>query len=83
MIYLTGIISKMTSKMVDYSSRDSPYGSNEKRGVGNSSDLVDTLRSIKEEIRICKVDNVKIIQEHEKQVEVNAVILQSLLELQR
>ena len=47
MIYLTGIISKMTSKMVDYSSRDFPYGLDEKCGVGNSSNLVETLRILK------------------------------------
>ena len=55
MIYLAGRISKMTRKMVDYNSRDSPYGSDEKRGVGDSSDLEDKLRSLKEKIRICKL----------------------------
>jgi len=78
MIYLVGRISKMTSKMVDYSSQDSPYGLNEQCGVGNSSDLAKTLRSLKEEIRLCKVDNDRIIQAQEKQEEVNAVILQIL-----
>ena len=74
-IYLAGIISKMTSNMVDYSSRDSPYGSYEHHGVGNSSDLVDTLRSLKVEIKICKEDNDKIIHAHEKKSKVNLVIL--------
>lgn len=45
----------MASKMVDY--RDSPYESEEQYGVGNSSNLAMTLRSLKEEIRSCKVDN--------------------------
>lgn len=45
----------MASKVVEY--KDSPYESEEKYGVGSSSDLVDTLRSLKEEIRSCKVDN--------------------------
>ena len=35
----------MNSKMVDY--KDSPYESDEERG-GHSSDLADTLRSLKE-----------------------------------
>lgn len=47
----------MTIKMVDYSSRVSPYVSDEHRGVGHSSDIADTLRSLKVEIRSC-VDGV-------------------------
>ncbi len=39
----------MASKMVDY--RDSPYEYEENYGVGNSSDLAVTLRSLKEDIR--------------------------------
>ena len=70
----------MASKMVEY--KNSPYESNKQYGVGNSSDLVDTLRILKEEIRSCKVDNDRIMQEKEKQVEVNAMILQSLSNLQ-
>ena len=49
----------MVSKVVDYI--ESPYESDEKHGVGHSSDLADTLRSLKEEIKICKADNDKII----------------------
>jgi len=45
--------------MVDY--RDSPYESDEQCGVGHSSNLTDTLRKLKEEIRSCKVDNDKIM----------------------
>ena len=59
---LTGKRSKMTSKMVCYSSQDFPYGSNEQRGVGYSYDLVDTLRSLKAKIRSCKADNDRIVQ---------------------
>ena len=66
----------MISKMVNHSSRDSPYGPYEQCGVGNSSDLVETLRSFKEKIRRRKVDNDSITQTQEKQEEVNAVILQ-------
>jgi len=49
--------------MVDYNSPNFPYRSNEKHGDGHSPGITDTLRSLKEEIRICKADNDKIIQE--------------------
>lgn len=62
MKYPARIILKMTSNMVDYSSQDSPYGSDEKHIVGNSSNLAETLRSLKEKIRICKADSDIIIQ---------------------
>jgi len=45
--------------MVDYI--DSPYQSDDQCGVGHSSDLEDTLRGLKEEIRSCEVDNDKIM----------------------
>jgi len=61
--------------MVEY--KDFFYESDKKHGVGNSSNLTDTLRNVKEEIRIFKADNNKIMQAQEKQVKVNA-ILQSL-----
>eukprot|EP00253_Pinus_taeda_P007315 PITA_07315 len=50
---------QMASKMVDY--KDSNYEFEEQHGVGNSSDLAVTLRSLKEEIRNCKEDNDQII----------------------
>ena len=81
MIYLEERISKMTSKMVDYSSWDSPYVLDEQRGVGHSSDLENMLKILKEEIRICKADNDIIIQAQEKQAEVKAMIFQSLSDL--
>jgi len=71
----------MASKMADY--KDSPYELEEQYSVGNSSDLADTLRSLKEEIRSCKVDNDIIMQTWEKQAELNVVILQSLSYLQQ
>ena len=70
---------QMANKMVDY--KYSPYESYEKHG-GYSSDLADTLRRLKEEIRIYKEDNDKIIQAQEKQAEVNDILLQSFSELQ-
>ena len=42
----------MASKMVDY--KDSPYESEEKYGIGNSTDLVVALRNLKEEIRVVR-----------------------------
>jgi len=71
----------MIGKMVDY--RDSPYESDKQRSVGRSSDLANTLRSLKEEIRSCKADNDKIMQAQEKQAKVNAILLKSLSELQQ
>lgn len=59
---LAGKRSNMTTNMVDYSSWDSPYGSYEQRGGGNSYDLADTLRILKEKIRSCKADSDRIIQ---------------------
>ena len=69
----------MARNMVDY--RDSPNESKEQYGVGNSSHLELTMRSLKDEIRSCKADNDRIMQAQEKQTEVNAMILQSLLDL--
>ena len=68
----------MDRNMVDY--KDSPYDSYEQHG-GKSFNLVDTMRSLKEEIRICTVDNEIHIQEQEKQAEVNVILLQSLSDL--
>jgi len=51
----------MARKVVHY--LESSYASDEQHGVGNSSDLARTLRSLKKEIRSCKVDNDRTIQE--------------------
>lgn len=61
--------------MVEYSSHESPYNiyvnsyeldrSVEQQGDDYSPDIVDTLRSLKEEIKSCKEDNSKLIEEHE------------------
>lgn len=71
----------MASKVVDYV--ESPYASDEQCGVGHNSYLVDTLRSLKKDIKSCKEDNVWLIQEQKKQAQLNVIVLQSLLELQR
>jgi len=49
----------MASKVVDYI--EYPYASDGHHGVGHSSGLADTLRSLKEEIRSVKVENVRIM----------------------
>ena len=55
---------QMTRKMVYY--KYSPYESYVQHGIGHYFDLSDTLRSLKEEIRICKTDNEKIMEAQEK-----------------
>lgn len=52
---------EMTSIMVDYSSRDSPYRSNEQPRDEYSLDIADTFIILKEKYRSCKVDNDRII----------------------
>lgn len=49
--------------------------------MGNSYDFENTLGSLREEIRSFKEDNDKIMQVQEKKPEVNAILLQSLVEL--
>jgi len=75
MVCLGGRISNMNSNKVDYISRDFPYGLDEKHHVGNSSNLENTLRSLKDDIMNYKVDNERIMQEHEKQAKVKVIIL--------
>ena len=52
----------MTSIMVEYISRDSPYRSDEQHVDEYSHDIANILRSLKVEIRNCKADNDRIIQ---------------------
>jgi len=44
---------------------------------------MDTIRSIRVELRIYKTNNKRLLVAQEKQVEVNAIILQILLDFQR
>ena len=71
--------------MVDYSSGESPNRSTKQQGDEYSPDIADTLIMFKAKIRSCKEDNDRIIQSQErlvraqeKQVEVDAMFLQSL-----
>lgn len=68
--------------MLDYNSWDSPYRSAKQQGDEYSPNIADALRSLKANIRSCKVDNDNIIESQkrldraqEKQDEVNAMIL--------
>ena len=74
--------SKMTRKVVDYNSRDSPYILVGQQGDEYSLTIANTLRSLRAEIKSCKVDNDRLVEAqerlaraHEKHVEVNTVIL--------
>ena len=46
-------------------------------------DLAETVRSLMAELQSCKDDNERLIKEKEKQIEINAVLLQSLSDMQR
>jgi hypothetical protein len=57
--------------------------SDERRPVGTPPDLAETVRSLMVELQSCKADNERMMKEKEKQTEINAVLLQSLSDLQR
>jgi hypothetical protein len=57
--------------------------SNERRVVETPPDLAETVRSLMVELQSCKANNERLIKEKEKQTEINAVLLQSLSDIQR
>jgi hypothetical protein len=57
--------------------------SDERRAVETPPDLAETVRSLRAELQSCKADNERLIKEQEKQTEINAVLLQSLSDIQR
>jgi hypothetical protein len=57
--------------------------SNERRAVETPPDLGETVRSLMVELQSCKADNERLIKEQEKQTKINAVLLQSLSDIQR
>jgi hypothetical protein len=57
--------------------------SDERRVVGTPPDLAETVRSLMVELQSCKADNERMIKEQEKQMKINAVLLQSLSDIQR
>jgi hypothetical protein len=52
--------------------------SDKRRAVETPPDLAETVRSLMDELHSCKADNERLIKEQEKQMEINAVLLQSL-----
>ena len=57
--------------------------SNERRAIRTPLDLAETVRSLMVELQSCKADNERMMKEQEKKIEINAVLLQSLSDLQR
>jgi hypothetical protein len=57
--------------------------SDERRAVDTPPDLVETVRSLMVELQSCKADNERLIKEKEKKTKINAVLLQSLSDIQR
>jgi hypothetical protein len=55
----------------------------ERRVVETPPNLDETVRSLMEKLQIFKEDNERITKEQEKQTEINAVLLQSLPNIQR
>jgi hypothetical protein len=45
--------------------------------------LAETIRSLMDELQSFKVDNENLIEEKEKKIELNAISLQSLSDIQR
>jgi len=56
----------MMRKIVYYSSHESPYRSVGKQGDEHSLGVADTLRSLRVEIRSCKVDDDKLVEAQER-----------------
>ena len=61
--------------------RDEEY--NERREIGTPPDLAETVRSLMVELKSCKADNERMMKEQENQIEINAILLQSLSDLQQ
>ena len=55
----------------------------ERRVVGTPLDLAETVRSLMVELQSCKANIEMMMKEQEKKIEINAVLLQSLSNLQR
>jgi hypothetical protein len=57
--------------------------SDETRAVETPPDLAEIVRSLMVELQSCKAENERLIKEQEKKTEINAVLLQSLFDIQR
>ena len=57
--------------------------SDKRRAVETPPDLVETVRSLMVKLQSCKGENERLIKEQEKKMEIDAVLLQSLSDIQR
>ena len=57
--------------------------SDERRVVETPPDLAETIRSLIVELQSWKADNERLIKEQEKETEINAILWQSLSDIQR
>ena len=73
----------VTHQEVGEGSHNRDKESSKRRAVGTPLDLVETVRSLMVKLQSCKADNKRMIKEKEKQTEINAVLLQSLSDIQR
>jgi hypothetical protein len=73
----------VTHQEVGEGSHNRDEESNERRAIRTPPDLAETVRSLMVELQSCKADNERMMKEQEKQTEINAVLLQSLSDLQR
>jgi hypothetical protein len=73
----------VTHQEVGEASQNIDKESDERRAIGTPPNLAETVRSLMVELQRCKADNERMMKEQEKQTEINAVLLQSLSDLQR
>jgi hypothetical protein len=73
----------VTHQEVGAGSHNRDEESDERREIGTPLDLVETVRSLMVELQSCKANNERMMKEKEKQTEINAVLPQSLSDLQR
>lgn len=76
-----GMSSRIVQKNVDRSQYGHEEALLENRGGENSPDWMDTLRSLRSNIRSCKANKKRSIRAWERQVEVNVFIVQILSNL--
>jgi hypothetical protein len=75
--------SMVTHQEVGEGSHNRDEESDERIAIGTPPDLVETMRSLMVELQSYKADNERMMKEQEKQTKINAVLLQSLSDLQR
>jgi hypothetical protein len=73
----------VTCQEVGDSSHNRDEDSDKRRAVETPPDLAETVRSLMVKLQSCKDDNEILIKEKEKKIEINAVLLQSLSDIQR